>query len=77
VVNGIILYFALHHLILFCGCNIGTYECKVDAKGRLLLPAPLKSSCVTSKRFCFEAFRFQPCLELYPMKVDLMMQKNQ
>jgi MraZ protein len=22
---------------------VGTYECKVDAKGRVLLPAPLKS----------------------------------
>jgi MraZ protein len=55
---------------------VGTYECKVDAKGRVLLPAPLKKQLILSKRFCFEAFCFQPCLELYPMEEwDIMMAK--
>ena len=57
---------------------IGTYECKVDAKGRLLLPAPLKKQLATSLQngFVLKRSVFQPCLELYPMKEwDLMMQK--
>jgi MraZ protein len=56
---------------------VGTYECKVDAKGRVLLPAPLKAiAAFSSRRFCLEAFCFQPCLELYPMdEWNLMMQK--
>jgi hypothetical protein len=30
----------------------------------------------SSRRFCLEAFCFQPCLELYPMEEwNLMMQK--
>lgn len=57
---------------------IGTYECKVDAKGRLLLPAPLKKQLAASLQngFVLKRSVFQPCLELYPMKEwDLMMQK--
>ncbi|MFB0910888.1 MAG: MraZ N-terminal domain-containing protein, partial [Flavobacterium sp.] len=27
---------------------VGTYECKVDAKGRVLLPAPLKKQLTLS-----------------------------
>ena len=57
---------------------IGTYECKVDAKGRLLLPAPLKKQLATSLQngFVLKRSVFHPCLELYPMKEwDLMMQK--
>jgi MraZ protein len=57
---------------------VGTYECKVDAKGRLLMPAPLKKQLATSLQngFVLKRSVFQPCLELYPMKEwDLMMQK--
>lgn len=57
---------------------IGTYECKVDAKGRLLLPAPLKKQLSTSLQdgFVLKRSVFQPCLELYPMaEWNLMMQK--
>ncbi|MDD2985201.1 division/cell wall cluster transcriptional repressor MraZ [Flavobacterium sp.] len=48
---------------------IGTYECKVDAKGRLLLPAPLKKQLSASLQegFVLKRSVFQPCLELYPM----------
>jgi MraZ protein len=48
---------------------IGTYECKVDAKGRLMMPAPLKKQLVTSLQdgFVLKRSVFQPCLELYPM----------
>ena len=57
---------------------VGTYECKVDAKGRLLLPAPLKKQLTESLQdgFVLKRSVFQPCLELYPMKEwNLMMQK--
>lgn len=57
---------------------IGTYECKVDAKGRLLLPAPLKKQLATSLQdgFVLKRSVFQPCLELYPMSEwNIMMLK--
>ncbi|WP_395053362.1 division/cell wall cluster transcriptional repressor MraZ [Flavobacterium sp.] len=57
---------------------IGTYECKVDAKGRLLLPAPFKKQLAASLKdgFVLKRSVFQPCLELYPMSEwNLMMLK--
>lgn len=57
---------------------VGTYECKVDAKGRLLLPAPLKKQFLTVLQdgFVLKRSVFQPCLELYPMlEWNGMMQK--
>jgi MraZ protein len=54
---------------------VGTYECKVDAKGRLLLPAPLKKQLASSLQngFVLKRSVFQPCLELYPMQEWLLM----
>lgn len=57
---------------------IGTYECKVDAKGRLMLPAPLKKQVAASLQqgFVLKRSVFQTCLELYPMEEwNLMMGK--
>lgn len=57
---------------------IGTYECKIDAKGRLLIPAPLKKQLASSLQegFVLKRSVFQQCLELYPMgEWQLMMQK--
>ena len=57
---------------------IGTYECKVDAKGRLMLPAALKKqlSPVLQNGFVLKRAVFQPCLELYPMSEwESLMQK--
>lgn len=57
---------------------IGTYECKVDSKGRLMLPAPLKKQLHPSLEdgFVLKRSVFQPCLELYPMaEWNVMMQK--
>ncbi|WP_166920410.1 division/cell wall cluster transcriptional repressor MraZ [Flavobacterium poyangense] len=57
---------------------VGTYECKVDAKGRLMMPAPLKKQLASSLQdgFVLKRSVFQPCLELYPMEEwDLMMKK--
>lgn len=49
---------------------IGTYECKVDNKARLLVPAPLKKQLAAALQdgFVLKRAVFQPCLELYPMK---------
>lgn len=48
---------------------IGTYECKADAKGRLMIPAVLKKqmSAVLQDGFVLKRAVFQPCLELYSM----------
>ena len=57
---------------------IGTYECKVDAKGRLMMSSAFKKqlSAVLQDGFVVKRSVFQPCLELYPMREwDLMMQK--
>lgn len=48
---------------------IGTYECKVDAKGRLMVPSALKKqlSPMLQEGFVIKRAVFQNCLELYPM----------
>jgi MraZ protein len=57
---------------------IGTYECKSDAKGRLMFSSAFKKqlSSVLQDGFVVKRAVFQPCLELYPMKEwSLMMEK--
>ncbi|MDC7998653.1 division/cell wall cluster transcriptional repressor MraZ [Gilvibacter sediminis] len=48
---------------------IGTYDCKADVKGRVMVPAGLKKQLSPSLADGFVVKRavFQPCLELYPM----------
>lgn len=48
---------------------IGVYECKVDVKGRLMLPSGLKKQLLPllGDGFVLKRSLFQPCLELYPM----------
>ena len=57
---------------------IGTYECKVDAKGRLMLPVAFKKqlASVAEKGFVLKRAVFQPCLELYPMQEWESMMQN-
>ena len=59
---------------------IGTYECKVDAKGRLMLPSTLKKQLASSmaKGFVLKRAVFQPCLELYSLHEweNLMLKVN-
>ena len=57
---------------------IGTYECKADAKGRILLPSALKKQLAPAiqKGFVLKRAVFQPCLELYPMSEWETMMKN-
>lgn len=57
---------------------VGTYECKADAKGRIMLPVALKNqlSPVLQQGFVLKRSVFQPCLELYPMEEwNVLMQK--
>ena len=48
---------------------IGTYECKVDVKGRVLIPSAFKKQLATviNKGFVLKRAVFQSCLELYPI----------
>ena len=48
---------------------IGSYECKVDSKGRIMLASALKKqlSAILQNGFDLKRSVFQPCLELYPM----------
>ena len=47
---------------------IGTYECKLDVKGRLMLPVSLKKqlSKTMDDGFIIKRSVFNTCLELYP-----------
>ena len=68
---------------------LGTYECKIDTKGRLMFPAPLKAQMgeAISKGFVIKRSIFKKCLELFPMdnwqaessmvsKLNMFKQKN-
>jgi len=57
---------------------IGTYECKADAKGRLMMPAAFKKQLapILQDGFVLKRSVFQSCLELYPMEEwNVLMQK--
>lgn len=47
----------------------GTYDCKADAKGRVMIPVDLKNqmSPILNKGFVIKRAVFHACLELYPM----------
>ena len=49
---------------------IGTYECKADEKGRIMLPVSLKKqlSDKLENGFVIKRAVFNSCLELYPLK---------
>ena len=48
---------------------IGTYECKADAKGRVMLPTALKKQLksVIKDGFVIKRSVFNKCLEIHPM----------
>jgi MraZ protein len=57
---------------------IGTYECKADAKGRVMFSSAFKKQLapILQEGFVIKRAVFQPCLELYPMQEwNLMMVK--
>lgn len=49
---------------------LGTYECKVDAKGRLMFPVAFKNQMgdATKQGFVIKRSIFKKCLELFPIK---------
>jgi|SRR5690554_1737609 len=47
---------------------VGTYECKVDAKGRVSLPSALKKQLpAIADGFVLKRSVYEKCLELWPM----------
>jgi MraZ protein len=76
--NYFYIFAPKHFKATFLNSIVGTYECKVDAKGRLLIPAPLKKqlSITLQDGFVLKRSVFQPCLELYPLNEwNLLMEK--
>ncbi len=63
-------YFWLQYKPKFLINLTGTYECKADAKGRLMMSSAFKKqlSTVLQEGFVVKRAVFQPCLELYPMQ---------
>ena len=59
---------------------IGTYECKADEKGRIMLPVSLKKQLSDKLKngFVIKRAVFNSCLELYPLKEwdELMLRVN-
>lgn len=49
---------------------IGEYSAKLDDKGRLVFPAPLKAALSpgSDQRFVVKKNLFEPCLEMYTME---------
>ena len=64
-----LLNLRLSKLLLKLNYLIGTYECKIDVKGRLLIPSAFKKQLapVIPKGFVLKRAVFQNCLELYPL----------
>ena len=58
---------------------IGSYECRADAKGRIMMPVVLKRQLYNvsdEEGFVLKRAVFNSCLELYPMKEwDRLMKK--
>ena len=63
----------MHHFI-------GSYECKLDSKGRIMMPVAIKKQLnpIISKSFVIKRAVFNNCLELYPIDEwsDLMEKVN-
>jgi MraZ protein len=57
---------------------IGTYECKADTKGRILMPIAIKKqlSSVIINGFVLKRSVFNFCLELYPMKEWILLMEK-
>jgi len=60
---------------------IGTYECKVDSKGRVMMPSAIKRQLgnIINQGFVLKRSVFSKCLELHPLSQweSLMSQVNQ
>ncbi|MAZ01016.1 MAG: division/cell wall cluster transcriptional repressor MraZ [Flavobacteriales bacterium] len=49
---------------------IGTYQCKIDFKGRIKIPTPLQKQLLNflSKPFVVKRSVFNKCIEVYPLE---------
>lgn len=59
---------------------VGTYQCKIDTKGRVLVPAALKKQLVAvGDGFVLKRSVYEKCVELWPMNEwnEMMQQLNQ
>ena len=57
---------------------IGSYECKLDSKGRIMIPVAIKKQLnpILSKGFVIKRAVFSNCLELYPIdEWNVLMEK--
>ena len=57
---------------------IGSYECKLDSKGRIMIPVAIKKQLnpILSKGFVIKRAVFNNCLELYPIdEWNVLMEK--
>ena len=57
---------------------IGSYECKLDSKGRIMMPVAIKKQLnpILSKGFVIKRAVFNNCLELYPIdEWNVLMEK--
>ena len=57
---------------------IGSYECKLDSKGRIMIPVAIKKQLnpIISKEFVIKRAVFNNCLELYPIdEWNILMEK--
>lgn len=56
---------------------VGTYECKIDTKGRVLIPAALKKQLTAiDEGFVLKRSVYEKCIELWPIhEWNLMMSK--
>ena len=57
---------------------IGTYECKADTKGRILMPIAIKKqlSSVITNGFVLKRSVFNSCLELYPINEWILLMEK-
>ena len=66
--KNIFLYIGIFNLIFLSGF-IGTYECKIDVKGRVSIPSALKKQLPDLEEgFVVKRSIFEKCVELYPIK---------
>jgi len=56
---------------------VGTYECKIDAKGRISIPAALKKQLpAIAEGFVLKRSIYERCVELWPMQEWLLMMEK-
>ena len=57
---------------------VGTYECKADTKGRIMMPIAIKKQLAAnlSDGFVLKRAVFNTCLELYPMKEWMLLMEK-